>query len=259
MVLNEVRSGAVPARFVIGCRARTGSTMLRWMLNSHPDICCHGEVFSEASLDGRFVNVRDTQVTAADPMLSQIKACRPDVFLRQFVFDAGKFKAIGVKTLYHDLEQYAGGYALDAIRNDHDIRIIHLTRANRLKRYVSNYIASYVTKVAVVFDERDRPAVQRIVLSPEECVRDIAATEKAEERFRGYFTEHKVFEVAYEQLLEREGSAIPELQRFLGIHPKALKARTVKLNPDSLRDLIENYAEVSDALHAAGYGHYLAA
>jgi len=33
-----------PSRFIILCAARTGSTMLRHLLNSHPDACCHGEV-----------------------------------------------------------------------------------------------------------------------------------------------------------------------------------------------------------------------
>ncbi|NES73345.1 MAG: sulfotransferase, partial [Okeania sp. SIO2D1] len=33
-------------KFIITCAPRTGSTMLRMMLNSHPEIACHGEVIA---------------------------------------------------------------------------------------------------------------------------------------------------------------------------------------------------------------------
>ena len=37
-------------RFIITCAARTGSTMLRYLLDGHPEICCHGEVFVRKGL-----------------------------------------------------------------------------------------------------------------------------------------------------------------------------------------------------------------
>jgi len=33
-------------KFIITCAPRTGSTMLRMMLDSHPDIVCYGEVIA---------------------------------------------------------------------------------------------------------------------------------------------------------------------------------------------------------------------
>ncbi len=244
-------------RFIIVSRARTGSTMLRWMLNSHPDVCCHGEIFSAEPLEGRLMNVRNRQDTRVAPAAVSAKLEQPVDFLERFAFERGSFRAVGVKTLYHDLEQYADGYVLDALRSNRDIRIIHLTRVNRLKRYISNCIASDITKVAVAFEDQERPAVRPIVLSPEECIRDIAATGRAEERFRGYFRDREVLEVTYEQLVVDKQGAGSQIQQFLGVLPIDLQPRTIKLNPDSLRDLIENYDEVSDALCRAGYGHYL--
>jgi len=34
--------------FIILCAARTGSTMLRQLLDSHPEVCCYGEIMASA-------------------------------------------------------------------------------------------------------------------------------------------------------------------------------------------------------------------
>src|SRR5262245_5075326 len=52
-------SGRGATRFIILCAARTGSTMLRHMLNSHPDVRCHGEVMTGRSFDALSGGDRD--------------------------------------------------------------------------------------------------------------------------------------------------------------------------------------------------------
>lgn len=68
-------------RFVVVCAARTGSTMLCHMLNSHPSILCHGEVLGGGlgkSAD-RLVDVDyDTDSAFAD----QLEALRDGVPIR---------------------------------------------------------------------------------------------------------------------------------------------------------------------------------
>jgi len=41
-------------KFIILCAARTGSTMLRELLDSHPEVCCYGEIMASAVTPDRW-------------------------------------------------------------------------------------------------------------------------------------------------------------------------------------------------------------
>ena len=189
--------------------------------------------------------------------LNKIKQENPDVFLYDYVLYPGSYKAVGAKIKYEELALAQWQVVLDAIVKDQNIRIIHLTRENRLKRYISNYIAANVTHVNVVFDITNRAVVQPITLSLEACIQDINATEEAEARFREYFKKHKVFEISYEQVVNKESNKLNELQQFLGVTPAELEVKTRKVIPDNLKDVIVNYADLQSAFRGTRFEHYL--
>src|SRR5262245_66621142 len=82
-------------RFIILCAARTGSTMLRHMLNSHPDVRCHGEVMTGRGLDS-LASARDGDASATRALLNR-RASDPQGFLEEVVLDPGGAKAVGFK------------------------------------------------------------------------------------------------------------------------------------------------------------------
>lgn len=243
-------------RFLIICAARTGSTMLRWMLNSHPKICCHGEVFSLPSIRG-FVGISDDETAPIFHMLQKIRSMDPVSFLEHYVFCPGQFPVVGAKIQYASLQEPAWKSLFKKILSDYDIRIVHLIRENKLKRFVSHYIAAQKTHVNLALTRDQIPQPVRITLSPEECINDLIETEKAENRFREFFKIHQVFEITYEQILDSKSYKLNELQNFLGVVPTKLKMKTLKLNSDNLKDLIENYHELKNKFLGTKFELYL--
>jgi hypothetical protein len=227
--------------------------MLRRILDSHPEICCHGEVFAPDHVRGF------SGILPESPILTKFLSLRqhdPVAFLEDFVFWADSVKAVGVKIKYSELDLPQWKPVLAAILADRELRVVHLTRRNRLKRLVSHAIAMTTgVNLALKPDEVHAPVIVR--LSPEDCIADFVATAQAEARFRAVFSRHCVFEVEYEDLIRANCTALDELQRFLGVKPTALKPDTIKLNRDNLRDLLDNYDQLEAAFRNSPYAEYL--
>lgn len=258
-------------RFLILGAARTGSTMLRRMLNSHPAICCHGEIFAIEiwGLQG-YVDGED-RIDLNDPRYRRAKRLRdeePARFLREIVWPAGP-PPVGAKILYKDLEdpKWAGAY--EAIRADAGVRIVHLTRENRLKRLISQtamdsgqrYIAYKTHSVRLVdgrpVEEPAGPAAAaRFRLDPQACLSDFEAVEAAENRIRQAFARHERFEASYEKIVDAASGQLEDLQRFLGVEPRALESGTLKVHSNHASDHIENYDELRAYFRGSRFEKY---
>jgi LPS sulfotransferase NodH len=239
-------------RFVITCAGRTGSTFLRMLLNSHPEIRCHGEVFTPDRIVGF---VPGGQSCPPPEKLTELRQLNVVEFFHDYVLRAGLCKAVGAKIKYSELEMPQWQHVFREIRGDSDIRIIHLIRENRLKRYVSECIAA-MTNVRLARRLDEIPPPVRLRLSPQACLQNIRSIEQLEERFRNLFRQHRVFEMTYEQMIDRASGQIEAVQRFLGVEPMPLDSVTLKLNSDNLEDLIENYREIEEAFRATAYERY---
>ena len=111
---------------------------------------------------------------------------------------------------------------------------------------MSQVIATNKTKVFNVWDPKDAPPPTRVTLSPEDCEREFEFTEGRDKRFARYFQDHDVFDLAYETLVENKGDTLTALQRFLGVRPTELSTGMKKINPDSLRELLDNFDELKE-------------
>jgi LPS sulfotransferase NodH len=228
--------------FIILCAARTGSTMLRHMLNSHPDICCHGEVMA-GSLQG-FVGL---EFDAKPPLLRKLEAlCQRDpvAFMREFVLFGGEAAAVGFKIKYEELVLPGFAGIRRALQEDSSIQVIHLLRQNRFKRVVSKVMATRVYGFYNLFDPAQKPEPRRIAVTPTECEEDFRTTEAREAEFRAAFSGHRMLEISYESLVNPASGAQRRVQEFLGVRPAELKAATVKINPERMAEVVENLAEL---------------
>jgi LPS sulfotransferase NodH len=242
-------------RFIITCPARTGSSMLTSLLQSHPDVCCHGEVFGRRVFEG-FQGIDYTgpiSETLKPPIVDKLVELRiddPVAFLRDYVLYPGQFKAIGLKLKYEELllDMYAP--VLEWISDKRDIKIIHLRRRNLLKRYVSQYIAVKITKVFNTWEGTDAPCAPRVTLSAQECERQFQIAENRHKRFANLFKNHEVLDLTYENLVANKMENLIDIQTFLGVNPVRLSTGMKKINPDSLRSMIENYDQL--ARHFSG-------
>jgi hypothetical protein len=244
-----------PVRFLVTCPARTGSTMLMWFLQSHPDLCAHGEVLAPTGP----LNIFGIDYRIDPPLDDVLRAIRdrdPVAFLRDYVWQAGNRRAAGFKGKYEELlrREYAG--LLDYIRHETDVRVIHLWRENLLERYVSEYLAVKIYGVYNVVRGRKRPAEQTIRLSLEECQADFQRTEHRRAKFRSLLAGHRILEVTYEVLLSSQTDTLTRIQEFLEVDPRPLETQSVKMRSRPLRETIENYEELAANFRASRYGRF---
>jgi LPS sulfotransferase NodH len=225
-------------RYLLTCPARTGSTLLSRYLQSHPNVCAHGEVLAPTGpLDFYGVNYR------VDAPLEQLLLRRRDrdpvAFLREFVWQAGDRRAVGFKGKYEELllPQYAA--VLDEVRRDTAIRVLHLTRENLLERYLSQYLAIHVHGIY-----EERPKDTRVRLSPEECERDFRRTEERQASFRTMLRGHEILELSYEQLVDDPDATLARVQAFLGVEQRTLETTSIKLRTRPVPEVVENYGEL---------------
>jgi hypothetical protein len=188
--------------------ARTGSTMLRRLLDSHPNIHCEGEILGEKP--------------PANPIRVLEKAYSAPV--------------AGFKIKYEELSLPEFREVLEWLIAERSIRVIHLLRSDRLARLCSQVSVSM--HGSYVFTEQ-RPKPVSFSLSVEECLADFRLQAEREARFRSLFAEHPVLEVTYEQL------PLEEIQRFLGVEPIELHTPTLKMNPEP-SEMLTNYAELRE-------------
>jgi len=230
--------------------------MLRLMLNSHPQIVCHGEVFSPRLIGFE----RKDKNSPINQLLEKTRNERPVDFLRDYVFYGGPYQAIGAKIKYSELEQPRWSAVFDSLLADRDIRVVHLIRENRLQRLVSAIIAQLTdVRVVLVSDPQPEPRgpVRKIVVDVESCIRDFTAVQAAEARFRRHFSGHRTFEVSYEDIIDERSRQLLDLQRFLGVEETELTPYTVKQSAGRLEDVIENYSEVREALCQTEFAYCL--
>ena len=232
-------SGSNAERFVILAAPRTGSNLLCTLLNSHPDILCHHELFNPGGIllaidqrDGPFglgtVAERD-----ADPVS----------FLdRVWKLDLGR-RIVGFK-MTHGQE----GAAMDAVVADAAVKKIVLRRRNRVKTYVSELVSLELDQWEV-YTESELLARPRVTVDPKLLDENIARNERFYSdlvaTLDGRGQEHA--EVEYEDL--GRSDTHQRLLASLGLRTTVrLHAGTVKQNPRDLRQIVANYPALSAAL-----------
>lgn len=235
---NQVNS---LTRFVIFAVPRTGSNWLCSLLNSHPEILCHHEIFnperiiySTSCRDGQ-LNFGSVQQRDEDPL---------SVYRQIWKHPLGH-SVLGFK-----LNRGQNQIIFNQVLAEPEVKKIILKRNNRVKTFVSEMIAEQTKewesypwserkqrKVAIHVDEN---ALQRHIETNQRYFDQI--TETLENSNQPYL------ELSYEKL------ASPEEQRrildFLCISQLEIQltAMTSKQNSCNLRDLVTNFEELVEFL-----------
>ena len=233
-------------RFCIVTTGRTGSTRLRLLLDSHPRIVCHGELFGE--------NLT-TLAAAGSELHSQLIAERtadPAAFMVRRAFAATDVDAVGFKILYGQLLTRWPGL-LEALRADRDVRIVHLVRRNAIKRFLSAYFVGTVTHKHLCRHDETPPAVAPVTIPVAALLADLEKAGRDAALLRDVFRDHPCHEVVYEESLDDNGPAMQEVQAFLGVPPARLSVPIRKILPDDPRQLIANFDEVAAAVRGTPF------
>lgn len=258
-------------KFLIITQPRSGSAWFMSYLNSHPQIYCPRlpTLFSKYNLSP--VKRFKPRFLQVDNPISPYYKYRSGSLKRQFAhrFNRNKLvyeflsemyvkhqnvEAVGFKVNYSQIRKYA---ATISWVKQNDVRIIHLIRNNLLKRLVSHKIAN--TRNLCHSTESVEPI--KVYIDPVALKEDFKRRQKRFARYRKRFIdvfEVPYIEVAYESLVSDYDAQIHQVLEFLDIDKRIpLTSELVKVNPDSLEDIIENYSEVKQVLINTEFEHFL--
>jgi LPS sulfotransferase NodH len=225
--------------FVIVFLARTGSNFLASMLDSHPQVLCHHEVFNEDSIH-RSLRFKGTPLSFGS---TAERDQDPWAFLKRlYAFTDGR-DAVGFKIAPRQNDR-----ALMALLLNRRIRKVILGRQGWLHAYSSALIAER-TQVW----SRHKDGVQS---EPPRETEKITVDPRTFRRFvqkrRAFYslvdlllftTAQTAFRMTYEDIGKPQ--VMQDLLRFLGVDPSAqLIAKTDKQNSPRLADRIENLNEL---------------
>ncbi|MCB0322926.1 MAG: sulfotransferase [Bdellovibrionales bacterium] len=240
-------------KFVIAGSPRTGSTYLQTTLNSHSDILCAHEVFGTSENRAHFRLENGTVVAAAEHARSYLESC---IWSPSYSRKRGR----GFKIFYyHGREVDTRETVWDCLRQDRDIHVIHLVRRNLLARYASQKMAAETgiwnrkrmlacrRRKEFSIAVRSRAKEYRPVeLGYEELLENFRYQQQIRRQFKADFSEHRLLELYYEDLMAEPSRYLQQVLAFLGFSFEPLKADNCKLAKGPLSETIVNYRELKE-------------
>jgi len=222
-------------RFAIVGNARTGSNYLLDGLKSSPSIRMYHEIFADHN--------------------REIGKDFDKVFSTLFRKEKRGTRLVGFKLFYNHLTEPEW----DKFAANKSFKIIHLTRANRLRTVISTDIAFKTGQWTRSKRSGNMPPdARRVRLDTATLIERIERIQAGELLTRERFRTRPLLEVVYETLVSQPTETFTRIGDFLGVHdidPGQIGIR--RQNPESLQQLVSNYEEVRNLLLGTEYAHYL--
>jgi Stf0 sulphotransferase len=223
----------IDQRFAIIGNARTGSNYLLGGLKSSPAIRMYHEIFAGHNR---------TIGKDFDEILSTV-----------FQYESKSTHIVGFKVFYNHLtnEEWS------KLRACRKLKVIHLTRRNRLRTIISLEIA-FKTGKWTRSSKSEELGRKQLILDPSKLIKQLEQIEEGESDTRVRFNDRQIFEVVYEELVQSPMEVFALVSKYLGVDGiDPSKIRIKKQNPESLRQLIVNYDEIVAVLKNTRFAEYL--
>lgn len=233
-------------RFIILAAPRTGSNLLCTLLNSHPDVLCHHELFNPEgiyyALDYRDGSLQLGSMAERDR--------EPFAFLQRVWENTQGASCAGFKMTRGQNEA-----VMRSLIGDSEVLKIILYRRNRLKTFVSELVARQTNQWEVYAGDEHVTDAPKLRVD----VQSLRAHSDLNERFyedirRSLQVKQQPYiEMFYENILsEPEHTRILE---YLGVEATQVRLTpsSIKQNDSDLRSLIENFQELEMALEGSDY------
>ena len=201
-------------KFIILTSPRSGSTLLHTYLNSHLNVKSLGE----------------------NPWRQLEQKSTPEYYGLQ----PNIIHAVGFKVFYQFCEQEPYNTVYEQLIHDHSIKVIHLTRNNLLKQFISLKIAWQEREWS---NQRTTRKKIKLNLSQEEIQQHLEGHMRWEQRCLQDFRNHKTLTVSFEAMTQ-ESSTFLDIQRFLGIKERRLFSILQPQPPLVLEKVITNLDDV---------------
>lgn len=233
--LAKATAPASEVRFLIFGQGRTGSTLLEFLLDSHPDITCQGEILAWRRIAPEGFLDRKSRGHGTRAYGCHVK---PHHHLRQ---------AQGIDDLRGFAERmHERGWVL-----------LHLWRENTLQHVLSGYFAREAKSYRFTGDQK--PPALALTLDPDRVVEKIAHRQAMLEEEREALRHLPFEEVRYERDLKDEAGrtmSMARIQHRLGVAPRDLSTPLKKSVQRSFSEMVVNSEEVLTRLEASPYAHF---
>lgn len=238
-------------RFVIISHLRSGTHLLRTLLESHPGIVCQTEVFNSDN-----PNLPYPLSTPVEAILNEwvYRDFPPQIKCAGFVLQA--YHPGGLKAFPGIRENPGWSEIWTRLQQMPDLKVIHLRRKNGLRRHLSHIMARQTgtwhhwdpAKVNDV-THIEKPLLQnhsgsprpQVKLQAEQLRLDFEEVDQLHQRINSLFSSGLYFPLVYEDLVAEPERWGAELLGFLGVAPRELKAAVRKLENRPLSTSIENF------------------
>jgi LPS sulfotransferase NodH len=234
---------------------RSGSTFLQSCLNAHPSIRCYGELLVGGHLSVPELFVGHRLPTKAYRYIT-VGAWNPVGIMDRY-FDRAEAPVVMFKAMYNHVDNIR----VRAYLAQHpEIRIIHLRRENLLKQYVSKVLLTAKSERAWLPHTTSPVPVVSVRISPDLAIKEMCRVRDAFSKFESLLADHHKIHLEYESLFN--GSTLApdawkKIGQLLDIEPASVASDLVKMNPNLLRPMVENYDELASALTGTEWEHYL--
>lgn len=254
-----------PCHFVITGIQRTGTTLVRTTLNSHPDIICAGETFQSRfePLHGKFKLFGPYRMTdsffayRAASLQRRLRGALArsgliDEYLDHF-YAGHDGKAVGFKLMLSHVRRYPQVWRHLRRRR---LPIIHVVRSNVLDIALSRE-RNHRTGSAHATDDK---ALAAMPIDPARLMRTMEQIEQQyaqwEQLLAGW---QPLLRITYEEFVTDRDRVLSDLYRFLGVPDRPIEGSSLKkLHKGGPRQVIANYEQVRDFFRDTRFGHYFA-
>jgi hypothetical protein len=249
------------SRFVILGIQRTGTTWIRTTLDSHPAILTLGEVFLHSH--GRFPFRRKAGLDVQQNYRSYIeKSARRRVqhwFNRpalvadylQHLYTQPGYDAIGFKLMRTHCKMFPTvvPYLLDE-----KVPAIHVVRRNVLKTLISRESA----RQRKLFHAKSDVPVKKIKIDVASLLPTLERIAADNQEWETIFRNARYLQVSYESFVSNKELELRRMYEFISVKPDVgVSSNLVKINPDSIKDVVINYDEICRALENTRFSCFL--
>lgn len=237
-------------KFIIVAAQRTGSTMIRLSLDSHPSVRCFGEEFHrKRKLEQCYRSY--IKKSFRRKALHYLWSRQPVSEYLDWLYEQAAYDTIGFKLLYSqaNLNPWVMGYV-----RRHRIRVVHIVRKNVLKKLVSK-IAKRSDGVSHSMQEvADRRPVHVPVRT---LIFRLKRISKRDADWTRRLSALPYLKVSYEDFVSNPETP-KKILDFIGVdRDQPLHSPLKKLNPDRLEDIVANYEEVRERLIGGPFAYCL--
>jgi len=248
--IKRAEKKGVKTPFFIIFQGRSGSSYLQGLLDTHLDISCKGEIFD---LDKEKLLNKELE---RDPKYKGVSTRKvlENIFSQPVMASGFKFKYLEQVELYPEVWQYL-------FERRDKIKVILLSRINLIKTAIS-----LQNRVRLTNEGRD-PNIRKdsgfyigkLNLDIKLAIRYIKRRKERDCELNKLVEDFKyVLKINYEDLLYKRDETLKKVLEFLEVSVYLdLKEYTRKITPDDIKEAVENYDDLVEALKGTEFEKYL--